>query len=124
MAGDVGKPVNYDELDDQIMRLKGTGRFSVLNYQLTKRNGKQGLLIKTEETAYGPPVVRPLILVDGSSLTNVTFNLGARVTWYDIGGFRSEWRNDIILFSQLRADGPSITIPSSQQLTGSLRPRD
>ncbi len=31
--------------------------------------------------------------------TNVTFNLGARVTWYDIGGFRSEWRNDITLFS-------------------------
>ena len=26
--------------------------------------------------------------------------MGARVTWLDIGGFRSEWRNDIILFSQ------------------------
>ena len=99
MANDVGKPIDYDQLDAQIMRLKGTGRFSVLNYQLTDQNGKQGLLIKTEENVYGPPVVRPLILVDGSSLTNVTFNLGARVTWYDIGGFRSEWRNDITLFS-------------------------
>ena len=49
---------------------------------------------------YGPPIVRPLILIDGSSLKNVTFNLGARVTLFDIGGFRSEWRNDIILFSQ------------------------
>ena len=25
--------------------------------------------------------------------------MGARVTWFDIGGFRSEWRNDIVLFS-------------------------
>ena len=99
MAGNVGKPIDYDELDSQIMRLKGTGRFAVLNYQLTRKDGKQGLLIKTEETPYGPPVVRPLILVDGSSLNNVTFNLGARVTWYDLGGFRSEWRNDITLFS-------------------------
>ncbi|HVP54933.1 MAG TPA: patatin-like phospholipase family protein [Candidatus Eisenbacteria bacterium] len=100
MAEDLGKPVDYDELENQIMRLKGTGRFAVLNYQLTREDGKQGLLIKTEENAYGPPVVRPLILVDGASLKNVTFNLGARVTWYDVGGFRSEWRNDIILFSQ------------------------
>jgi NTE family protein len=100
MAGLVGKPLDYDALDQQIMRLKGIGRFSVLNYQFVERNGQQGLLIKTEENAYGPPIVRPLILIDGSSLKNVTFNLGARVTWLDVGGFRSEWRNDIILFSQ------------------------
>jgi NTE family protein len=100
MAGVVGQPVDYAELDDKIMRLKGIGRFSVLNYGMVERNGQQGLLIKTEENVYGPPIVRPLILVDGSSLTGVNFNLGARVTWLDIGGFRSEWRNDIILFSQ------------------------
>ncbi|MGA9564677.1 MAG: patatin-like phospholipase family protein [Candidatus Korobacteraceae bacterium] len=100
MAGMVGKPLNYDELDAAIMRLKGTGRYSTLSYSLVEQNGKQGIEIKTEENEVGPPVVRPLILVDGSSLQNVTFNMGARVTWYDIGGFRSEWRNDIILFSQ------------------------
>jgi NTE family protein len=99
-AGVVGKPIDYDDLDAQIMRLKGIGRFSTLNYSFVERNGEQGLLVKTEEHVYGPPIVRPLILVDGSSLTNVTFNLGARITWLDVGGFRSEWRNDIILFSQ------------------------
>jgi NTE family protein len=100
MSSLVGKPVDYEALDQEIMRLKGIGRFSVLNYQFVDRNGQQGLLIKTEENAFGPPIVRPLILIDGSSLNNVTFNMGARVTWLDIGGFRSEWRNDIILFSQ------------------------
>ncbi len=95
----VGKPINFDELDQEIMRLKGTERYSALSYQFVERDGKQGLLINTEETEIGPPVVRPLILIDGSSLKNVTFNMGARVTWFDIGGFRSEWRNDIILFS-------------------------
>ncbi len=100
MAGLVGKPIDYQELDQEIMHLKGMGRFSTLSYSIVERNGQQGLLIKTEENAYGPPVVSPLILVDGSSPKNVTFNMGARVTWMDIGGFRSEWRNDIILFSQ------------------------
>ncbi len=100
LAGVVDKPLNYDELDQEIMHLKGIGRFSNLSYSMEDKNGKQGLLIKTEENSYGPPTVRPLILVDGSSLKNVTFNMGARVTWLDVGGFRSEWRNDLILFSQ------------------------
>jgi NTE family protein len=100
MANLVGKPINFDELDQEIMHLKGSGRYSTLSYQFVERNGKQGLLVKTEEEGIGPPIVRPLILIDGSSLKNVTFNLGARVTWFDIGGFRSEWRNDIILFSE------------------------
>ena len=54
--------------------------------------------------------------MDGSSLKNVTFNMGARVTWYDIGGFRSEWRNDIILFSEygLRSEYYHPFTPTSQ----------
>jgi NTE family protein len=100
MADVVGKPIDFDELDQNIMHLKGIGRFSTLNYQFVDRNGQQGLLVKTEEQSYGPPIVRPLILVDGSDLKNVTFNLGARITFLDVGGYRSEWRNDIILFSE------------------------
>ena len=96
----IGKPVDYSELDQEIMHLKGMGRFSTLSYEMVDRDGQQGLLIKTEENAYGPPIVRPLILVDGASLSNVTFNLGARVTFLDVGGFRSEWRNDFIVFSE------------------------
>jgi NTE family protein len=97
--GVVGKPVDFDELSQAIMHLNGIGRFSSLSYEIVQRNDQQGLLIKTQEHTYGPPIVRPLILVDGASLNNVTFNLGARITWLDIGGFRSEWRNDILLFS-------------------------
>jgi NTE family protein len=100
MADLVGKPIDFDELNHDIMRLKGTGRYSVLNYQFVERDGKQGLLIRTEESELGQPVVDPLIVIDGSSLKDVTFNLGARVTWFDVGGFRSEFRNDIILFSE------------------------
>lgn len=100
MADTVDMPIDFDELDQKIMHLNGTGRFSTINYQFMERNNQQGLLIKAEENGYGPPVVRPLISVDGSDLKNVDFNLGARITWLDIGGYRSEWRNDIILFSQ------------------------
>ncbi len=99
MADLVGKPLDYDQLDQAIMHLKGFGRFSVLSYSFEERNGQQGLLINTEENTYGPPIVRPLILIDGSSLKNVTLDLGARITFLDFGGFRSEWRTDFVLFS-------------------------
>src|SRR5271165_1896289 len=56
MAGVVGKPVDFDELDQEIMHLKGIGRFSNLNYQFVERNGQQGLLVKTEENGIGPPI--------------------------------------------------------------------
>jgi NTE family protein len=100
MADLAGKPLNFDELDQRIMRLQGFGRYSTINYQFVERDGKQGLLIKTEESDLGQPIVRPIFLIDGSSLKNVTFSFGARITWLDIGGFRSEWRNDFILFSK------------------------
>ena len=73
----VGKPIDFDQLDAEIMRLKGTERYSALSYQLVERDGQQGLLIKTEENQVGPPVVRPLILIDGSSLKNVTLQHGS-----------------------------------------------
>jgi NTE family protein len=100
MADVVSKPVDSNELDQEIMRLKGTGRFSSLSYQFVERNGQQGLLVKAEENDLGRTVVLPLILVDGSSLKNVTFNLGARVNLMDFGGYRSELRTDFILFSE------------------------
>ena len=99
LAGVVGKPIDFDQLDQDIMRLKGFGRYSVLSYSFEQVNGQQGLLIKTEENSYGPPIVRPLILIDGSSLKNVTLDMGARITFLDFGGFRSEWRTDFVLFS-------------------------
>ena len=46
----VGKPIDFDQLDQDIMRLKGIGRFSTLSYEFVERDDKQGLLIKTRKT--------------------------------------------------------------------------
>ncbi len=100
MADVVGKPLDFDQLDQEILHLKGLGRFSSLSYEFVERNGQQGLQVKAEENPIGRTVVLPLILVDGSNLKNVTFNLGARINLIDFGGYRSQLRTDIILFSE------------------------
>lgn len=98
-APEAGKPLDIDRLESRILYLQGLGRFSTINYQMTERNGKQGLLITAQEKEYGPPLVRPVIIIDGSQYDNPTFSIGARITFLDVGSFRSEWRNDFVFGS-------------------------
>jgi NTE family protein len=44
--------------------------------------------------------VHPLLAIDGSDYKNVLFQVGARVTFLDVGGFGSEWRNDLVAGSE------------------------
>jgi len=100
ISGVVGQPVDPAKMDQGIMKLDGMGRFLNISYSMVERNGQQGLQIQTEQKPYAPPIVRPLILIDGSDYNNVLFSIGARITFLDFGSFRSELRNDVIVGSQ------------------------
>lgn len=96
----VGAPVDTTTLTDHIMTASGTGQFLSLTYSMVERNNQQGLQIQTEQKPYAPPLVRPLIFIDGSQYNNVLFNIGARITFMDFGSYRSELRSDLIVGSQ------------------------
>lgn len=100
MSGVVGGSIDTTKLNHDILALSGTGRFLNVTYSMVERNGQQGLQIQAAPKPYAPPTVRPLILIDGSDYNNVLFSIGARITFLDFGGFRSELRNDVILGSQ------------------------
>jgi NTE family protein len=104
MSVDVGKPVDTAELDAQMMRLQGQGRFANVSYSMVEKQGTQGLQIQTEQKPYAPPIVRPIILIDGSDFNNVLFSVGARFTFIDFGSYRSELRSDAIIGSQYLVD--------------------
>jgi NTE family protein len=99
LADNIGKPVDYKRLDDDLTDVTGLGRFSRTRFQLTRKNGQDGLLVRADEKDYAPPTVNPLFVIDGSDYTDVRFSLGARVTFHDIGGFGSEVRNDFVVGS-------------------------
>jgi NTE family protein len=99
LSDNVGKPVDPETMDRQLTYLAGDGRFTRLGYQMVEKDDQQGLLIRAEDKPYAPPVVLPLVYIDGGQYNNVQFTLGARVTFFDIGGFGSEWRNDISIGS-------------------------
>jgi NTE family protein len=99
LSDNIGKPIDYKRLDDDLTEITGLGRFSRAGFQLTRKNGQDGLLVRADEKDYAPPTVDPLFVIDGSDYTDVRFSLGARVTFHDIGGFGSEVRNDFIVGS-------------------------
>ena len=100
LSGDLGKPVDPDNLGRQLTHLSGIGRYSRLGYRMIEKDDRQGLLILADEKQYGPPIIRPLFFIDGSDYKEVQFTVGARITFLDVGGFGSEWRNDITLGSE------------------------
>ncbi len=100
MSDLVGKPVESKEIDRHMLTIVGLGRFATSTYSMTEKNGEQGLQVQAEQKSYAPPIVRPLIVIDGSEYNNVLFSLGARITFLDVGSYRSELRNDVILGSQ------------------------
>ena len=105
IAGDlknnVGKPVDTAALEQQLMDLKGQGRFTSLSYQIVNNKDNQpGLLITGVEKPYSPPIVQPLLLLDGQNFSGTNFSMGARITFLDFGTYRAEWRTDVMVGTQ------------------------
>jgi NTE family protein len=98
-----GKPIVPSEINAEMTRVTGLGRFARAGYQMIHRDGQDGLLVRADEKDYAPPIVSPVMIVDGSDFRNVRFTMGARITLLDVGGFGSEWRNDILLGTQYQA---------------------
>ncbi len=94
LAPFIGKPINTSLLEKHITRAMGIGLFDSLSYSSTNRDGQQGLLITAEEKDYAPPWLKPGFVIDGSDPNNVQFTFGGRLTFLDVGGYRSEIRTD------------------------------
>jgi NTE family protein len=99
LSGVIGKPVNYSIINQKLTDVTGLGRFSRAGFEMIRRDSLEGLRVRADEKDYAPPTVNPLFVIDGSDYSDVRFSLGARVTFNDIGGFGSEWRNDVIVGS-------------------------
>src|SRR5208283_2294463 len=96
----VGKPVDTARIDEDIMEMDGMGTFSAVNYSMVKKDGKQRLQLEPTPKSYSPPIVRPLISINGADYNEVFFSMGARITFLDFGGYRREWRNDVMVGTQ------------------------
>jgi NTE family protein len=97
------KQLDKSEIENDLTELTGTRRFDSLGYELTKENDEEGLLIRvydTKERTESKNVLELGIEVNNTESDNTNFNARGRLTFFDIGGFGSEWRNDFSIGSQ------------------------
>jgi NTE family protein len=90
----VGKPIDQAALEQLLTRLTGIGRYDSITYDIIHEGDRDGLLVIIHEKSYAPPTLRPGVVIDGTQTDDVTFTAGARLTFMDVAGFRSEWRTD------------------------------
>ena len=90
----LGRPLSVREIEGYLNRLSGIGRYDSITYGMIQQGDRTGLLVRVHEKSYAPPTLLPAFVIDGTQPDNVTFTLGARLTFMDVWGFRSEWRND------------------------------
>jgi NTE family protein len=116
LSPDIGQPVAKDKIEQQFTKIAGSGRFATLNYSMMEKDGRPGLLVSVEEKSYSPPIVRPLIIIDGTNYNEVLFSAGARITFLDFGSFGSELRNDVVVGSlyELRSEYYHPFTPATQ----------
>ena len=104
LAQYVDKAIDPPQLENSLTQITGGGYMSSLGYSVTDKLGQPGLDIRTYEKNYGPPFVNVGINIDGADPDNVLFGMAARLTFLDLGGYRSEWRSDAYFGSTYGAD--------------------
>ena len=87
-----GRPLDPEDLEERLNLIWGQGRFASISYSFVVRQGRAGLLISPVEMTHSPPTLNLGVNVDGSDIGMIRFGLGARLTFFDLWGTRSEWR--------------------------------
>jgi NTE family protein len=98
LSGYLNRPLDVKELENTLTSITGKGRFESFDYGFTTDRadpGKNVLEIRAKEKTYAPPTINLSIEVDGSNINAINFTVGTRITFYGIGGYNAEWRNDI-----------------------------
>ena len=90
----LGRDLDPDELDFDLTKISGWGRYNVVGYEGREDADVDGLGIDIHEKTHGPPFLRPILDLRGSEFGEALLTFGGRFTFYDVAGTNSEWRLD------------------------------
>lgn len=75
----LGKPLDVDDLEQQLQRIYGTETFALVSYQVVEENGRRGMVVQARPKPQGPVYLQAGLSVDsdfeGTSNTNLRAGL-------------------------------------------------
>jgi NTE family protein len=90
----LNRPLDTDELEPDLTRIVGAGRFASLGYEVIPEGR---LVVRAREKSHGPPFLRMGLDVDAATDGNLDISIAARLTAMDFGSAGAEWRTDLRL---------------------------
>ncbi len=100
LRNDVGKPINEKKLERHLSEIRGGGRYESLGYEIGQLDKEPRLKIRVSEKTYGPPLIVPILQIQSNGANDIDLAPGFRLTYFDIGGYGSELRTDVIIGSR------------------------
>ncbi|WP_272945406.1 patatin-like phospholipase family protein [Bryobacter aggregatus] len=85
---------SIQEIETELTKTVGLGRYASIRYQQKAGAASPELEVVMTKKENGSIVMNPAIEINGVDTSNTRFSIGTRITWLDILGYRSEWRND------------------------------
>jgi len=90
----LGEPLDEESLQEELTGLTGLGPYANADYARAASQDEQGLAVNLRQKPYGPPFLKPIIKINAGQTGQISFDLAARLTFFDVGGRRNEWRTD------------------------------
>jgi NTE family protein len=90
-----GKPFDRQRAERDLTRITGFGLYDSAGYQRVHKDGKEGLAVQLNRKNYGPPFVRPLLILDSGQSGNASFTIAARISTMNFPAANSELRTDL-----------------------------
>lgn len=91
----VGEPLDAEAVSERVTELYGQGNLEVLDYQITSRDGEEGLEFKARRNSWGPNYVRFGLNLTDDFQGNSAYNAAARFVLAEITPQGGEWVWDL-----------------------------
>ncbi|HVK01884.1 MAG TPA: patatin-like phospholipase family protein [Armatimonadaceae bacterium] len=119
----VGEPLDRDELEDELTRVTGEGRFAAIGYEpVVRDDGALGLRLIPHPKPYESPFANFLLDIGDGDGGRLSATLAGRLTFLDPGGLPgSEARVDAAVGDATRLSGEFL-LPLSRLRIGAVGP--
>ena len=97
ISAQVGEPLDVDGIERDIGRIYGLENFQSVRYDVVNEDGRNGLVIRTQEKAWGPGYLQFGMISSNNLQGDSAFNLGGTFTQTGINSFNGEWRTGVQL---------------------------
>jgi NTE family protein len=99
----VGRPLDADALDRDLLQLTGSGRYESANYRIDETGGRSDLVMALKRPEHGPPFLALALDLQNTQSSSVSATVRGRMLLFDVAGRNSEARVDVALGNTLAA---------------------